>query len=111
MEASTELDNLMNSIEAMDVDQNIMDGWSFVWGTDSYRPKDFYKHFFRNIDPPAYLTAIWKNMVTMKHCVFAWPLLVDRINTRDMLKRRNFNIGDDHSCVLCKEPVKLFVQF
>lgn len=25
----------------------------------------------------------------------------DRLNTRDMLKHRHYDIGDDHSCLLC----------
>jgi hypothetical protein len=41
----------------------------------------------------------------MKHKVFAWLMLVDRINTRDMLKRRNFNIGLNHSCMTCDTGV------
>ena len=32
---------------------------------------------------------------------FLWLLMVDRLNTRNMLKRRHFNIGHDTSCVLC----------
>ena len=37
----------------------------------------------------------------MKHRVFAWLMLVDRINTRDMLRRRKFNIGTVFTCLLC----------
>jgi hypothetical protein len=37
----------------------------------------------------------------MKHKVFAWLMLVDRINTRNMLRRRNMDIGSVFSCMLC----------
>lgn len=37
----------------------------------------------------------------MRHKVFAWLMLLDRVNTRDMLLRRHFNIGNDHDCPLC----------
>ena len=37
----------------------------------------------------------------MKIKVFGWLLLSDRLNTRNMLKRRHYNIGDNHGCILC----------
>ena len=36
----------------------------------------------------------------MKIKVFGRLLLVDRLNTRNMLKRRHYNIGEDHGCLL-----------
>jgi hypothetical protein len=35
---------------------------------------------------------------------FYWLLFSDRLNTRNMLKRRHFNIGTDFSCPLCDSP-------
>lgn len=37
----------------------------------------------------------------MKIKVFGWLLLSDRLNTRNMLKRRHYNIGNDYDCILC----------
>ena len=37
----------------------------------------------------------------MTHKVFAWLMLMDRVNTRNMLVRRHFLIGEDHSCMTC----------
>jgi hypothetical protein len=37
----------------------------------------------------------------MKHKFFVWLVLVDRFNTRDMLRRRHFNIGYVFSCLTC----------
>jgi hypothetical protein len=36
-----------------------------------------------------------------KHKFFAWLILHDIINTREMLIRRNWKVTDDHACVLC----------
>ena len=33
--------------------------------------------------------------------MFAWLLLSDRINTRDMLQRRHWNVTEDTHCELC----------
>ena len=37
---------------------------------------------------------------TLKLKVFGWLLLMDRLNTRDMMQRRHWNVQDD-TCVLC----------
>jgi hypothetical protein len=37
----------------------------------------------------------------MTHKTFAWLLLVDRLNTRDMLHRRHWNTTDNTHCELC----------
>ena len=41
----------------------------------------------------------------MRHKVFAWLMLLDRINTRDLLQRRHFNVGEDHNCPLCEHAI------
>jgi len=46
----------------------------------------------------------------MKLKVFAWLLFHDRLNTRNMLKRRHYNIGDDHNCLLCVLNVEETVE-
>jgi hypothetical protein len=33
--------------------------------------------------------------------VFGWLLISDRLNTRDMLRRRHWNVSNDLACVLC----------
>jgi hypothetical protein len=37
----------------------------------------------------------------MKHKVFAWLLIIERLNTRDMLVRRNCPVADTN-CVACQ---------
>lgn len=83
------------------IDERNPDAWSFVWGADRYRPRDFYDFCYREVVPPNYLAEIWETKCTMKHRVFAWLMLVDRLNTRDMLQRRNYNIGSDFTCMTC----------
>jgi hypothetical protein len=50
----------------------------------------------------------------MSHKTFAWLLLVDRLNTRDMLQR-HWNTTDDTHCELCplrayEDRIHLFFQ-
>ena len=42
---------------------------------------------------------------SLKIKVFAWLLVSDRLNTRDMLRRRNWNVTSDYDCVLCPTHV------
>jgi hypothetical protein len=51
----------------------------------------------------------------MRTKTFAWLLLRDRLNTRDMLKRRHWNVTDDTHYVLCptrayEDRVHLFFE-
>lgn len=51
----------------------------------------------------------------MKTKVFAWLLLRDSLNTRDILQRRHWKVSDDSNCVLCplrthEDRVHLFFE-
>jgi hypothetical protein len=37
----------------------------------------------------------------LKIKVFAWLLISDRLNTKDMIKRRHWNVTDEYHCILC----------
>ena len=78
-----------------------MDEWILCWGETNYKPRKFYMFLFRNISAPNDITKIWKSKGIMRHKVFAWLMLMDMVNTRDMLPRRHFDIGEDHSCLTC----------
>lgn len=42
----------------------------------------------------------------MKLKVFAWLLLADRINTKNMLRRQHYNVDSNLNCVLCNDGVE-----
>jgi hypothetical protein len=68
-------------------------------------------HTFR---PPVY-QWLWESCCIMSHKMFAWLLLVDRLNTRDILQRRHWNTTDDTHCELCplrayEDRMHLFFQ-
>ncbi|TVU23022.1 hypothetical protein EJB05_32749, partial [Eragrostis curvula] len=62
----------------------------------------YYEYTFRDVDFPRPLKWIWRTQCTPKIKVFAWLMGVDRLNTRNMLRRRNFNVQPNHNCVLCR---------
>lgn len=107
LEAREELQTLNNSLEGLILDPMKTDDWILCWGDTTFKPSKYYKFMFRNLNPPAHIVTIWKTKCMMRHKVFAWLMFMDRINTRDMLCRRHFNIGDDKSCLLCSiEPLE-----
>jgi hypothetical protein len=58
------------------------------------------------------LSLLWKSRCQGKHKVFLWLLLNDRLNTRNLLRRKRFNIPSVN-CVLCshgmEETIKHFI--
>lgn len=73
----------------------------YVWGNASYSSQRLYKLAFSNANVhPAY-KWIWKASCTPRIKLFAWLVLVDRLNTKDMLRRHHCSIQDDDHCVLC----------
>mgnify|MGYP003702955895 CR=1 FL=1 len=59
------------------------------------------------IQAPGYLKWIWKSKCTMKVKVFRWLLLIDRLNTRDMLDRKHCApVNSDLTCVLCSYGIR-----
>ena len=81
------------------------DVWSFCWG-GKYTAKRFYDHIHAHIVVPNAFSWIWQSRCTMNLRVFAWLLLRDRLNTKDLLKRRHWNVTEDYCCVLC--PLRVY---
>ena len=60
----------------------------------------YYESCFSHLVVDPIFKWIWRSACTLKFKVFGWLLLMDRLNTRDMMQCRNWIIQDD-SCVLC----------
>ena len=86
---------------------NDKDVWSCVWGDGDFRSAKYYAHCFSQIQVDVIFGSIWKTKCTMQWKVFLWLLLSDRLNTRNMLRRRHFRIqDDDYTCLLCNHPLE-----
>jgi hypothetical protein len=48
---------------------------------------------------------MWKSKCMIKHKFFAWLILHDRINTKDMIIQRHWRVTDNNDCVLCHQHV------
>ena len=61
----------------------------------------FYWHAFSGVDAHPVYKMLWKSSCMPWVKNFAWLVLVDRLNTKTMLRRRHLNIQDDVLCVMC----------
>jgi len=82
------------------------DSWSFIWGQQRYSSSKYYRYQFRSIQPHKALIWIWKTKCVPKIKFFTWLLLNDRLNTKNMLRRRNKFLEEGYNCVLCQEGVE-----
>ena len=59
---------------------------------------------YKFIHPPKPFIWIWDSKCANKLKVFSWLMLVDRLNTRNILRRKKHNIqGNNYSCAICTQ--------
>jgi hypothetical protein len=54
--------------------------------------------------------VIWKSRRTPRVKFFAWLILVDHLNAKNMLQRRNLHIQDGPFCVMCDSGAEETVE-
>ena len=91
------------------------DKWISCLSKGGYSSRSFYQFHFSGITNHTPSEWIWKSKCMSKHKFFAWLILHNRINTKDMLLRRHWNVTSNHNCVLCQQHkyedwVHLFFQ-
>jgi hypothetical protein len=75
------------------------DIWSCVGG--DYKANAYYASLYNHVVVDPQFQWIWKSKCIMKIKMFSWLMLSDRLNTKDLLQRRHWNVTNDYSCVLC----------
>jgi hypothetical protein len=81
------------------------DEWHYCWGESYSAKKKNYAHIHAHLVVPKVYAWLWKSCCVMKTKVFAWLLLVYRLNTRVLLRMRHWNVTEDSHCVLCPSRV------
>ena len=79
------------------------DDWTFIWGQSVYSSSRYYLYHFVNEVPHPAFSCIWKSKCIPKIKFFTWLVLNDRLNTRNMLRRRHKFLEEGYNCVLCLE--------
>jgi hypothetical protein len=100
VQALGELELLQEQLQELAYDENSTDRWIPTWG-NKYTSHRYYSHVFTSIEAHPVFKVIWKSRCTPRIKFFAWLVLVDRLNTKDMLQRRHLHIQDGPNCVMC----------
>jgi hypothetical protein len=87
-------------LDEINWDLEANDSWSFSWGTADYSNKRAYNNLIGDEPASPLFTWLWGSGNLGKHKFFLWLLLHDRLNTRNLLRRKNMHL-DDYTCVLC----------
>jgi hypothetical protein len=103
LQAYQELVELQDIMQSNPLSES-KDVWKYCWG-EKYTAKSFYTHIHSHIQVPRIYKWLWNSCCIMKTKVFAWLLLSDRLNTRDLLQRRHWKVTEDTHCVLCPGKV------
>jgi hypothetical protein len=105
MTASHQLAELINSVEEWNREANEKDQWTYIWGSGIYTSKQAYASIIGQSSVPTPFQWLWKSCCQGKLKVFFWLLLNDWLNTRNLLRRKRFNIPST-DCVLCSHNVE-----
>jgi hypothetical protein len=86
------------------VQQQHCDTWSYIWGIDKFSTTNAYKFMMGVQHAPKFFTWIWESSCQPKHKFFFWLLLHDRLNTRNLLRRKNCNLQSyDYATMQCNQ--------
>ena len=94
------LEELQNQLQDIPYDDDAIDKWVPILG-NTYTSRRFYFEVFKYIDAHPVFKVIYKSRCTPRVKFFAWLILVDRLNTKSMLRRRYLDVQDDAICVMC----------
>lgn len=76
------------------------DRWTYIWGTSVFITSRAYKTIIGQRFVHPIFSWLWKSRCQMKHKVFFWLLLKDRLSTRDLSQRKRMTL-ESYTCDLC----------
>jgi hypothetical protein len=98
-QAHDEFVDLSNEILEVNLDVLSADCWLPSWGS-LFTPKRFYS-IYSTLEGHPIFRKTWKSSCTPRVKFFAWLVLIDRLNTKTILTRRNIGDREDDLCVMC----------
>lgn len=98
-QAHQQLQSLLNSIPDTQQQQG-MDSWTYTGGNSGFSTGKAYKIMVGHRPTHPVFRWLWNSKCQIKHKVFFWLLLKDRLSTRELLHRKGMEL-DSHTCDLC----------
>ena len=77
--------------------------WHYIWAPTLFNTRKGYSQLLGTVEASPLFTWLWSSSNLVKH-KFLWLLLRDRLNTRNLLRRKNKDL-DDYSCVLLQQSL------
>lgn len=99
LQAISQLDDIQHILN-----EDTNDRWTCNWGTSKFCSKRAYCAMTEDMNVSPLFKWLWacSNLGNQK---FSWLLIRDRLNTRNILKRKRMQL-DDYSCVLCSSNIE-----
>jgi hypothetical protein len=85
---------------------DVTDLRSFCWGNANFTSAWYYKFIFDSLPDHPTMRHIWKSKCLPKLRVFVWLLIMDRLNTKDIMSRKHWQVDGGLNCVLCNLNVR-----
>lgn len=98
--AANQLSEITNIIQNFDWDSALEDSWTYYWGLNKYQAKKAYSNLIGFTQASPFFKWLWASSNLGHHKFFFWLLIRDRLNTRNLLRRKNM-VLDNYHCVLC----------
>jgi hypothetical protein len=102
------LQNTLNCFATPENDLMEKDKWSLDGNSVKYSTKKVYLAITKPNIAPAPFMWIWNSACLPKHKFFFWLLLQDRLNTKELMKRKKFFV-DNQRCVLCDDNAEEYM--
>ena len=107
-QAFSQLESLLEDIQSISPNDE-QDKWFTGGTTGSYSSNRIYRMLIGSNNGHIIYKWIWRNRTQPKHRVFIWLLLKDRLNTKNILKRKNMVLSS-YTCALCSFLVEETAQ-
>jgi hypothetical protein len=101
-EQCTRLQNTLNCLTVLENETMEKDKWSLDGNNGKYSTKKVYLAITKPNIAPAPFMWIWDSACLPKHKFFFWLLIQDRLNTKELMKRKKFFV-DNQRCILCDD--------
>ena len=89
VQAFEEREQIQQILDSVDHDSLENDSHIFSWGNKTYTSAKYYNFIFARAPQNKVLQSIWKSRCLPKLRVFVWLLLMDRLNTKDLMLRKD----------------------
>jgi hypothetical protein len=76
------------------------DSWAYSWGNALFSATKVYKLLVGHRQVHPVFNWLWRSRCQLKHKVFFWLFLIDRLSTRDILQRKNM-VLESYTCDMC----------